>query len=412
MSTLLDFGPVATNQQAVVILGPILIGCCFHLVLYGLLLGTFFKFTQTSAWKDDGQDDHGASLPHGSSNSGFRRRCGLTVLSRREWTKAIVCFVMLLATASVGMQTYDIFYFGVLQSRSVFSLVRGTVTELVEPVVAGVTGAIVESVLLARCVDIVKRRWLRRVVVCGCAVVIFTGLMASIGATVWLSRLYLSPLTFITIAPSFNNVCAIWMVTTASVDVCISVIYIIGLRARLAWLNNETKDSAIRMITRICVQSASYTAIVASAGAIIFLLNNTPSFALVDAGWAFFLPLPSLYALSLFTTLDMRNQVSSYLARQRQEQQKRDLASSIRMSSNIRQSQVSQERSVIGLRRPLSVRLRDSAGRLRARIDEEDELEEKLKPVVKQTRGQLHGVVVNVEFYTTSETRRSEEDLV
>ncbi|KAK4046997.1 hypothetical protein OIV83_005683 [Microbotryomycetes sp. JL201] len=282
MSTL-EFGPIATNAQAVAILGPILLGCSFHFVVYGLLLGTFFKFTQSLAWKDGSNEE-------ASSSAGLKQasRHRSIMLTRREWTKVMVCFVMFLATTSVAMQMYDIFYFGVLQSRTPASLLRGTVAEVVEPVLSGVAGAIVESILLARCADIIRRRWLRRMIVSACAVVIFTGLVASIGATVWLAKLYQSPLTFITITPSFNNVCAIWMVTTASVDVTISITYIIGLRARLLWLNNETKDSALRIITRICVQSASYTALVASAGAVIFLLNNTPSFALIDAGWAFF----------------------------------------------------------------------------------------------------------------------------
>ncbi|KAK4056842.1 hypothetical protein OIO90_002092 [Microbotryomycetes sp. JL221] len=196
------------------------------------------------------------------------------------------------------------------------------------------------------------------------------------------------------------------MVTTASVDVCISIVYIVGLRSRLS--DFQETNSAIRIIIRTCLQSASYTSFVASGAAIIFLLNNTPTFALIDAGWALFLPLPSLYALSLFTTLDMRNQVSRYLTKQRQLKARKDLATKSKRSSILHRSfskaTTQDNASVIDIARPLSARLR----RHRDDIDEES-----VGEIVTWTddRACLQGVVVNVEFFTTSEKRKSAEDV-
>ncbi|KAM0787673.1 hypothetical protein ACM66B_003736 [Microbotryomycetes sp. NB124-2] len=305
----LEASAPATHAEAIAVLGPILLGCCVHLVLFGVLLSVAASLTRSQAWTGD----FVGTWPQ--SNSPERTKFQL---DRHRCIKALVLLVLVLAATSAGLQVSDIWHFAMLQDRSLNSLMSGTVCQMIEPSLVGLSGAIVQSILLSRCIQIIQKSWLKRVVLIACVIMIITGFTAAVGATVWPALLqHGDPMSYKDVKPSFYNVCACWLTITAAVDVTISVIYIAGLRCRFRLaVMNQRAESAVKIVIQTCLQSAAFTAIVATGGAIVFLVNNASTespLPLVDAGWAFFLPLPSLYALSLFTTLDVRNRLVRHL---------------------------------------------------------------------------------------------------
>ncbi|KAM0793761.1 hypothetical protein ACM66B_001179 [Microbotryomycetes sp. NB124-2] len=281
---LVDVEPPASSADAISVLAPVLLGDACHLVLFGLLLASFGNFLKTPAWR----------------------------ASSRQLKCAIVGVIGLVA-AIVGLQVYDIWYFGTLQSRELSTLLRGTWPEGLEPMLAGLVGAIVEGILVTRASRFIQLKRIRIPLLVVAGLVISTGFLGSVGVTVWLGLFYKDPLWEPKIAglPTFNNCMATFLVCSASVDLAISITYIVSLRKRIAGFNKST-DSALVLIMRITLRSALYTAIVAIAGAACSLAFDSYTIKTIDVAWAFFLPLPSLYALSLFTTLDVRNRLSDH----------------------------------------------------------------------------------------------------
>ncbi|KAK4049647.1 hypothetical protein OIO90_005406 [Microbotryomycetes sp. JL221] len=283
-------GPAPT-ADSVSVLGPVLIGDAVHLVLFGLLLSTFVDFSRTAAWRASSK--------------------------QLKWAIAIV---LCLVTTIVGLQSYDIWYFGTLQQRELSTLLRGTWPESLEPVLAGLVGAIVESILVARASRFIQLKRIRWPLLAVSAALIITGFLGSLGVTVWLCLFYKDPLWDPQIPglPTFNNCMAVFLVCSATVDLTISVICksrmqrdILSLRKKIVGFSKST-DSALKLVMRISLRSALYTAIIAIAGAACSLSFDSYTIKTIDVAWAFFLPLPSLYAMSLFTTLDVKNRLSDH----------------------------------------------------------------------------------------------------
>ncbi|KAK4050397.1 hypothetical protein OIV83_003467 [Microbotryomycetes sp. JL201] len=279
-----DVEPPASSADAISVLGPVLLGDACNLVLFGLLLSSFTNFVKSSAWRA----------------SSRKLRCTIVA-------------VILVVGAIVGLQTYDLWYFGTLQSRELSTLLRGTWPEAFEPVLAGLVGAIVESILVTRASRFIQLKRIRVPLLVIAALTILTGFLGSVGVTVWLCLFYRDPLWEPKISglPTFNNCMATFLVCSASVDLAISVTYIVSLRKRIAGFNKST-DSALVLIMRLTLRSALYTAVVAIAGAACSLAFDSYTIKTIDVAWAFLLPLPSLYALSMFTTLDVRNRLSDH----------------------------------------------------------------------------------------------------
>lgn len=104
-------------------LGPVLLGASAHLLLVGILLCSF---------------THHLTSPGPSWSSTSRR------------LKRVIVFVVGLTTFIAALHINDILHFGTLQSRDASSLLRGTKIEAVEPVLVGVVGSVVHSVLVYR----------------------------------------------------------------------------------------------------------------------------------------------------------------------------------------------------------------------------------------------------------------------
>ena len=98
------------------------------------------------------------------------------------------------------------------------------------------------------------------------------------------------------------------MWASAATDLSISLSYLWLLRRKLSG-GNEVTVSVVRMIGRIILQSALYTAVLACTAAILTsaLSSTDPNY--YDIPYSFWEPLSILYPLSLFSTLGIADRV-------------------------------------------------------------------------------------------------------
>ncbi|KAI5476171.1 hypothetical protein MNV49_000332 [Pseudohyphozyma bogoriensis] len=237
-----DDADPASQGIANAVLMPVLLGCCLHLIIYGILLSTFGSFLRSS-WT-----------------------------TTNKPTRIVVALVMAFTTLSAALQISDVVHFGTLQQRDVGSLMQGTLRETTEPLWVGIVGCLVEGVLAVRAAR--------------------------------------DPLMQPTTTPNLNQCAGIWLGSSAGADLIISATFIVLLRKRLMG-SGEKSDTIIRRVCHIAVKSAAYTACFAVPGAILCMCFNPNVVLTADIYYPFFLPLPSLYALSLFTTLNIRDTVLS-----------------------------------------------------------------------------------------------------
>ena len=113
---------------------------------------------------------------------------------------------------------------------------------------------------------------------------------------------------------SWTNAVLVWLWVSAGIDVLISASYIFNLTRRLGGVTSTVgATQVLHLIVRLVVQSAAFTAVLAIAAASVTAAY--PGFSLMteDLFYAFWIPLPLLYALSLFTTLSIREKVTTTL---------------------------------------------------------------------------------------------------
>lgn len=103
----------------------------------------------------------------------------------------------------------------------------------------------------------------------------------------------------------------LWLVAGAVVDIQISAALVVQLLKRIRGFSSNT-DSTLRKLIRISLSSASFTAITALIAAILNFGISTDSLYF-NTAISFFVPLPSLYALSLFSNLNARDKLMTRL---------------------------------------------------------------------------------------------------
>lgn len=177
------------------------------------------------------------------------------------------------------------------------------------PLMIGQISALVQAYLVTRASRLFGRRRVWRAVFLGvCGVCIAVGWLASLGASIaFFGFIYgfadkMLPLTF-------NIFLGIFLCLAAAIDVTVTVTLWLTMRKHVLGFNPAT-DHALRRIMRLAARTAAYTSIFGVAGAMLAVCVKQEQMSdIVDAPFAFDLPLPALYALSLLTTLDSRKPI-------------------------------------------------------------------------------------------------------
>ncbi|ORY55949.1 hypothetical protein BCR35DRAFT_355671 [Leucosporidium creatinivorum] len=275
-----EANPLLSQLESDQIIGPVLLGAMVQIALFGFTISHLINLRSTQTW--------------------IRSSGG---------TRAICWAVMLLNTAFTGMIAHDIWHYGTLPQRGIYDIIAGTLVQAVEPILLGVVALIVQLTLGWRSSRIIQRprlRWGYFVFVGTLSVISF---LACIGVTiesVWFHRGRYDSFAGL----SFTSYLGLWMWGECLTDLVITVTYLILLRRRL-WGQNEIVDSTVQLIFRLMVRSAAYTTLFAMLAAV--MAQAFPELPYYDLLYTFCNPLPSLYTLSLFTTLSIGETVQKTL---------------------------------------------------------------------------------------------------
>ncbi|GAA5850004.1 hypothetical protein JCM8547_000979 [Rhodosporidiobolus lusitaniae] len=275
-------GP-SVNFKAV--LGPVILGQVAQILLYGILVVVFFRFLTSSAW------------------------------SRAKWHLRLVSiFVVGLATASTGLGINDIWFYATAITADINVILGGTAAQGYEPVLLGVIAFTVQVVLVLRVVKVIPQKYFRWVfifVMISCALI---GLYGAIAMTAWSIAYHFDPLVDYKhdLGLTWAGIFKIWLWTTAAVDVVITLIYVFALCKRLGG-GTETTNNVLRVVVGSAARTAAYTSILQVVSAIltqVYGLDDPNTYLICYAFWE---PLPAIYALSLFTTLGVADNVVTRL---------------------------------------------------------------------------------------------------
>ncbi|GAA5826987.1 hypothetical protein JCM11251_002196 [Rhodosporidiobolus azoricus] len=264
------------------LLGPTSAGSQVALVLYGLYLSLHVRYVSTEAY----------------------RRLLVRV-------KSTLWVVFALLTAYTVLLFVDSTYWTTTTHRTTTEIHDGWTVDVILPLLAACVQLPVQAILTLRAAVLIHRRWVRNLFLGAlalCIVVSFVGGVLSCVSGLLYDRgdvAGLSPL-------DFNYSIVIWLAASAVVDIAISTTLARTLRQRIGAFD-EQKDSLLRKVVIVGYQTMAYTTILAVAGAVTAAATQTadPTFSYVD--WAFWLPLPACYGLSLYTTLSIRRTPEHYL---------------------------------------------------------------------------------------------------
>ncbi|GAA5846964.1 hypothetical protein JCM9279_006968 [Rhodotorula babjevae] len=284
------------------ITGPVVLGQVAAVMMYGVLLSEFSSYLHSPAWRRTGR--------------GMR------------WT---ISGIMLAVTASVALAIHDIFFYGTLPTDDLDFILHGTRAQAIEPVVAGVVAFSVHLILIQRVLKVLPLRWMRwtfgALVGAGASLGFFASCMyGAIGVLYHNYQFSGWPWTW-------DAWCSMWLWSVAAVDVLITSVCassfslvneagaddpsrpsadVWALCQRLSG-GTQLRQSVLRLLVLAAVRTAMYTAIIAVIAAILgetWGINDPKRNFICYAFWE---PLPPLYALSLFTTLSVADNVVARL---------------------------------------------------------------------------------------------------
>ncbi|GAA6033869.1 hypothetical protein JCM8097_000378 [Rhodosporidiobolus ruineniae] len=277
-----DLDRPATTGEAASLRGPPGTGALVALMLYGVYVVLFVQHLSGPLWHR---------------------------IDRR--VKATLLLVFCLITGYTGMLFADAMFWQVSNDRSFYRLLEGTTLEALLPVVAAITGAPVQLLLMLRTAVLLRSRTIRRAFVSFTILVIAAGVTGACMATTAIllyfygSIAQIDPLTA-------NKAYAWWLWCSAAVDVAVSVALALTLKQRVAGFSERT-DSLLYKLIQSGLQTAAYTSILAVAGAAVAVSSSDFNVRRTYISYAFWSPLPACYGLSLYTTLGTRRTVDEYI---------------------------------------------------------------------------------------------------
>ncbi|BGP53327.1 hypothetical protein JCM8202_000059 [Rhodotorula sphaerocarpa] len=273
---------IAAQSVATATLAPYLTGLVTLVLLIGLFFGLFVEFVKKGDW---------ATSP---------RRI-----------KVVASIVLVFIVFCLGLAYEELLDAGVSQRRSTEELFLGPAQSNILPILTGITTMICQIFLMARAAVLIPSKLLRYLFLGLTTAVI---LLALTGAAIFSACGYLSyfgrpaPLTYFAAE-------AVWLWSSAAADVFISIALSISLRQRIRGFN-PTLDGVLRHLIIVGFRTAAYTAVISIVGAsLATAFSRSDNYKFATIGFAFWVLLPGLHAISLFTTLSTRRTFAEALGR-------------------------------------------------------------------------------------------------
>jgi len=138
-------------------------------------------------------------------------------------------------------------------------------------------------------------------------------LLGSIGQ-VALSVIYYKTYAIPDFPIRWTTLILIWMWAGALTDMLLSGSYIVALHRKMGRSGNEITNNVVQMISLLVIRSTSYTAILALVAAILTQTLDSTDATQYLIPYAFWMPLPAAYTLSLFTFQSISDRVINKLS--------------------------------------------------------------------------------------------------
>ncbi|KAI5479838.1 hypothetical protein MNV49_002650 [Pseudohyphozyma bogoriensis] len=276
-------GTLAPQRVAIGLLGPQVIAYDLQFTLMGLSIAAIYHYY----WR------HGHLV---------KDTLGIKILA------GSVIFLNFLYAITCVQAT---FFITTHQSRDYYGLLSETWPQCLQPLLDGMVGFLVQGWFARRTAKLFKRKlwtWLYLVVI-GFVMVVCLG--GAIGVTVTsfnlLEKGYYDGLNLM-----FAATGGLWLWGSAVVDVTNTATLCYLLQSRVQGFNERT-DGVLRKLIRLAIETGSYTAFVAVLGAIFSDALDGSSWKQANINYICWISLPSLYTLSLFTTLSSRDRLTTEL---------------------------------------------------------------------------------------------------
>ncbi|BGP28718.1 hypothetical protein JCM10296v2_000454 [Rhodotorula toruloides] len=210
--------------------------------------------------------------------------------------KAVLWAVFALLTAYSALVFCDVVHWTTTLKRSPEDVLHGWPVDWLLPLFAGCVAMPVQALLAFRAAAGIEERTSRKMFVLAMALWILAAFAASIATTV----------AGFTASPREHDiVTAVWLWSTTVVNLALTISLAVTLSQRRA-VSDETTASRIKAPLSALMHTASFTAVLAFAGAlsVTVVVTEHAMWSLID--WAFWLPLPACYGISLHTTRSIR----------------------------------------------------------------------------------------------------------
>ncbi|GAA6031334.1 hypothetical protein JCM8097_005606 [Rhodosporidiobolus ruineniae] len=268
---------IASQQYSTGVLGPCVLGWSLQIALWGATLAWAASYVRSDLFKRDP----------------LRRKLLLLAAVGLCTTQAVLNFCLL-------------FYWTTTQQRAAEDLVRPTVLDALQPLSVAFLGPMVQAFLAKRAIRLLVARWAKWTATILFSVVIALEFIAAVFNVIISLFFHEGKLQGVLLRlATFNLASGIWLWFAAIADVGVTALLIVVLRKRIAGFNPKT-DGILRALSWLAIQSASYTAFFAVAGAIA-AYSAPQSYLASSAPYPLWYVLAGLYPIALLTTLSSRS---------------------------------------------------------------------------------------------------------
>ncbi|KAK4333244.1 Proteophosphoglycan ppg4 [Rhodotorula toruloides] len=266
---------IARQSVSTAILGPYMAGLAVQLFLDGIYVSLFLNYAHEL-------NKHG---------------------KRGKWASWIV-FISVLAC--VGLSIEEVFDTGVSQARDAAAMYMGTPQCNLSPLFAGLTGAVCQTFLMSRTGALIEKPWVRFA---------FYALVSSLVLLALAGSVLFSVIGFLIVYGKAVPMHIFTAEAFADIIVSAALAYTLTHRASGIAGFNSTTDSLVKRLVRVSLQTAAYTSVVSLVGASLAThYQGVDDYHTQAIGFAFWLPLPALHAISLYTTLATRRNITDALS--------------------------------------------------------------------------------------------------
>ncbi|KAM0750191.1 hypothetical protein T439DRAFT_326148 [Meredithblackwellia eburnea MCA 4105] len=271
-----DWSEPVSQKLAIQLMGPVLFGWCFQMLLAGLAFRMGYEYCTRGKYSEDSR-----------------------------WNKLLLWSVMGLLLVCTVISMQQVIFFGTLQDRTLGGIWQFSVPGAMLPSLTVFISTMMQFSYARKAVYLIERRPLKIIFVAVTGLLMLVAFAFGVTSTVvQISYEYnfsqkMAPIT------AFNAV-GTWLWCSCGADICVTTALCILLVQRMGGFRAQT-DLVLRKLVWLTVETASYTTVLAIVGALTAVICQKVEVA--DVTNAFYGPLPSLYSIALIVSLDSRGRL-------------------------------------------------------------------------------------------------------